>query len=57
MTADYAIASNVASAELQSQVIINLIVLGCQYETDTGYVKMMQEPIPESAGLSALQEP
>ena len=57
MTADYAIASNVASTELQSQVIIILMGLGCQYETDTGHIKTMKEPTLGSADLSVPPEP
>ena len=57
MAEDYVIASNVASTELQAQVIVSLIGLGCQYETDTGHIKTMQEPILESADLSVPQEP
>ena len=48
MTADYAIASNGTSTELQSQVIIILMGLGCQYETDTGHIETMREPVPGS---------
>ena len=48
MTADYAIASNVASTELQSPVVIDLMGLGCQCETDTVHIETMREPIPES---------
>ena len=54
---DYAIASNVASTELQTQVIVSSVGLGCQYEADPRNSKTRQEPTLESADLSVLQEP